>query len=56
MRTSLPAGGHAPPRSQAELNRDRSKAVATWCAISLDKPWGTLRTCCFASWRLWQLS
>lgn len=30
---------YAPPRWQAEQNRDRSKAVATWRAVSLARLW-----------------
>lgn len=33
-----PWWAHVPPRSQAEENRDRLKAVATWRAVSLARP------------------
>lgn len=33
-----PGGVHVPPRWQAEENRDRSRAVATWRAVSLARP------------------
>lgn len=38
-------GRYAPPRSQAEVNRDRSKAVATWRAVSMARPCMALMNC-----------